>query len=59
MLTKSDLLLSIATAQFEGRDAREEIHGLVDDLNDSKPGFRFSRDLVLKSGLVLTDISDG
>lgn len=58
VLTKSDLLLSIATAQFEGRDAREEIHGLVDDLNATKPGFKFSKDLVLKAGLVLTDISD-
>lgn len=58
VLTKSDLLLSIATAQFEGRDAREEIHGLVDDLNDTRPGFKFSKDLVLKAGLVLTDISD-
>lgn len=58
VLTKSDLLLSIATAQFEGRDAREEIHGLVDDINDTKPGFRFSKDLVLKAGLVLTGISD-
>jgi hypothetical protein len=58
VLTKSDLLLSIATAQFEGRDAREEIHGLVDDLNETKPGFKFTKDLVLKAGLVLTDISD-
>jgi len=58
VLTKSDLLLSIATAQFTGRDAREEIHGLVDDLNDTKPGFKFTKDLVLKAGLVLTDISD-
>lgn len=58
VLTKSDLLLSIATAQFEGRDAREEIHRLVDDLNATRPGFRFSKDLVLKAGLVLTDISD-
>lgn len=58
VLTKSDLLLSIATAQFENRDAREEIHSLVDDLNSTKPGFKFTKDLVLKAGLVLTDISD-
>ena len=44
VLTKSDLLLSIATAQFEGRDATEEIHGLVDDLNETKPGFKFTKD---------------
>jgi len=58
ILDGQQLLLSIATAQFEGRDAREEIHGLVDDLNDTKPGFKFTKDLVLKAGLVLTDISD-
>lgn len=58
VLTKSDLLLSIATAQFESRDAREAIHGLVDDLNTTKPGFSFSKDLVLKAGLVLTGVSD-
>src|SRR5450830_1759663 len=58
VLTKSDLLLSIATAQFESRDAREAIHGLVDDLNATQPGFNFSKDLVLKAGLVLTGVSD-
>lgn len=58
VLQKSDLLLSIATAQFEGRDAREEVHALVDDLNATHHGFRFTKDLVLKSGLVLTDIRD-
>lgn len=58
VLTKSDLLLSIATAQFESRDAREAIHGLVDDLNATQPGFKFSKDLVLKAGLVLTGVSD-
>lgn len=58
VLTKSDLLLSIATAQFTERDAREEIHGLVDDLNEVRFGFNFTKDLVLKTGLVLTDISD-
>jgi len=57
-LTKSDLLLSIATAQFTLRDAREEIHRLVDDLNATQPGFKITKDLVLKAGLVLTDISD-
>ncbi|MGH7485856.1 MAG: DUF262 domain-containing protein, partial [bacterium] len=55
-LSYSDLLLSIASAQWQERDAREEIHGLVDDMNMSGQGFGFSKDLVLKSALVLTDI---
>lgn len=58
VLTKSDLLLSIATAQFKERDARDTVHGLVDDLNATTPGFKFSKDLVLKTGLVCNDIGD-
>lgn len=57
-LSYSDLLLSIATAQWQDRDARQEIHGLLDNLNSTGPGFRFSQDLVLKSGLVLAGVSD-
>ena len=55
-LSYSDLLLSIATAQWDERDARKEIHKLVDDLNTTRSGFSFSKDFVLKAGLVLTDI---
>jgi Protein of unknown function DUF262 len=58
VLSYSDLLLSIATAQWNDLDAREEIHGLVDDLNDTGQQFAFSKDVVLKAGLVLTDVSD-
>lgn len=58
VLSKSDLLLSVATAQFQTLDAREEVHGLVDDLNAVGHGFAFSKDLVLKTGLVLSDVSD-
>lgn len=58
VLSKSDLLLSVATAQFRERDAREAIHQLVDELNSEGAGFSFSKDLVLKAGLVLTNISD-
>ena len=54
-LSKSDLLLSVATAQFTKRDARETIYGLVDDLNETGKGFSFNKDLVLKAGLLLTD----
>ncbi|RKN47716.1 DUF262 domain-containing protein [Micromonospora endolithica] len=52
-LSFSDLLLSIATSQWRERDAREEIHALVDDLNRTGLGFNFDKNSVLKSGLVL------
>ncbi len=55
-LSHSDLLLSIAVAQWTSHDAREEIHELVDDLNQIGLGFSFSKDLVLKAGLMLSDI---
>lgn len=55
-LSYSDLLLSIATAQWKSVDAREVIYGLVDELNSTGIGFKFSKDLVLKAGLMLTDI---
>lgn len=57
-LSYSDLLLSIATAQWNERDARQEVHDLVDSLNSTGAGFRFTHDLVLKAGLVLAGISD-
>lgn len=56
VLSYSDLLLSIATAQWKDVDAREVIHGLVDELNDTGQRFTLSKDLVLKAGLVLTDM---
>lgn len=55
VLSYSDLLLSIAVAQWSG-DARKEIHSLVDELNSTGDGFDFSKDLVLKAGLMLADI---
>lgn len=58
VLSYSDLLLSIATAQWKERDARSAIHGLVDALNATGQGFGFSQDVVLKSGLVLAGIGD-
>jgi hypothetical protein len=57
-LSHSDLLLSIATAQWDDRDARQEIESLVDNLNGTGQGFAFSKDVVLKSGLVLTGHAD-
>jgi hypothetical protein len=45
--------LSIATAQWEG----SEINPLVDSLNTTGLGFNFSKDFVLKAGLMLSDIA--
>ncbi len=55
-LSHSDLLLSIAVAQWTDHDARKEIHELVDEINRIGSGFLFSKDLVLKAGLMLSDI---
>ncbi len=55
VLSKSDLLLSVATAQFTQLDARSAVHGLVDDLNSVGQGFSFTKDNVLKAGLMITD----
>lgn len=57
-LSYSDLLLSFATAQWESRDAREEIHNFVDEINEIGKGFNISKDIVLKACLVLSDLSD-
>ena len=55
-LSYSDILLSIATAQWQKYDAREEIYQLVDDLNLMGETFSFNKDFVLKASLVLSDI---
>lgn len=57
VLSYSDLLLSIATAQWQRLPAREAIHDLVDSLNDTRLGFSFSKDFVLKAGLMLADVA--
>ncbi len=57
-LSYSDLLLSIATAQWKERDAREVIHEFVDEINQIGDGFDFNKDFVLKSCLVLADFND-
>ena len=57
-LSYSDLLLSVAVAQWTNHDARGEIHALVDTLNAIDNGFAFSKDLVLKAGLMLSDIGN-
>jgi hypothetical protein len=57
VLSYSDLLLSIAVAQWKRVDARAEIHKLVDELNHIGTGFALSQDFVLKAGLMLADIA--
>lgn len=57
VLSYSDLLLSIAVAQWRQIDARSEIHRLVDELNRIGTGFALSQDFVLKAGLMLADIA--
>jgi uncharacterized protein with ParB-like and HNH nuclease domain len=58
ILSYSDLLLSIATAQWKEKDAREEITNFVEELNNIGDGFSFNKDFVLKSCLVLSDFTD-
>ena len=57
-LSYSDLLLSIATAQWKEKDAREEITSFVDEINSIGDGFNVNKDFVLKSCLVLSGFKD-
>jgi len=57
-LSYSDLLLSIATAQWETKDAREEIITIVDEINEIGNGFNVDKDFILKSSLILSDFKD-
>lgn len=36
--------------------SKEAIHSLVDEMNKQGDGFKFTKDLVLKAGLMLSDI---
>jgi len=57
-LSYSDLLLSIASAQWDELDAREEIHRAVDEINAIGRGFNVNKDFILKACLVLCDFPD-
>ena len=57
-LSYSDLLLSIATAQWKSMDARKEIINFVEDVNKIGNGFAIDKDFVLKTCLVLCDFSN-
>lgn len=54
-LSYSDMLMSMATAQWK-IDAREAIHGALDEINSIGRGFGFHRDFLLKAGLVLSGV---
>lgn len=54
-LSYSDLLLSIASASWQKKDAREEITSFVDEISEDGEGFNFNKDFVLKTCLVLCD----
>ena len=57
-LSYSDLLMSVAVAAWKERKAREAIHGLVDALNKIGGQFQFGKDMVLKAGLLISDLPD-
>lgn len=57
-LSHSDLLMSVAVAAFKERKAREAIHGLVVALNKIGGQFQFDKDMVLKAGLLISDLPD-
>lgn len=57
-LSYSDLLLSIAIAQWKEKDAKEEITNFVDQLNKIGDGFDVNKDFVLKSCLVISNFKE-
>lgn len=57
-LSYSDLLLSIASASWQNKNAREEIHTLVKEINDIRMKFNFDKDFVLKACLVMSGFSN-
>ena len=50
-LNFSDLFMSIAIANWDKKDARKEIHNLVDNIREK--GFTISKDLILRAYLYL------
>ena len=56
-LSYSDLLLSMATNQWQHLDAREEVRALVQELNTGgSREFSFSKDVVLKTALMIAGV---
>ena len=59
VLSYSDLLLSMATNQWKGLDAREEVRSLVKTLNSNgSRKFDFTKDTILKAGLTIVELPD-
>lgn len=52
-LSYSDLLLSVATANWKNTNAREEINDLLNEINKIAEGFNATKDFILKSALYL------
>jgi len=52
-LSYADMLLSVASASWKTKDAKEEFNKFIDEINGIRYGFKFDRDFVLKSCLVL------
>ncbi len=50
--------MSVAVAAWAERNAREAINGLVQDLNKIGGQFQFDKDMVLKAGLLISDLPD-
>lgn len=57
-LNYTDLLLSMATAQWENREAREEINRFVKEINNIGNKFAFDKDFILRTCLVLADVNN-
>jgi uncharacterized protein with ParB-like and HNH nuclease domain len=55
-LSPSDLLMSVAIAQWKEKDARKVITDFVDKINKIGNGFNIDKDFILKSCLVLSDL---
>jgi uncharacterized protein with ParB-like and HNH nuclease domain len=56
-LSKSDLLLSMITSNWSGVNARDEIYGFVDRLNEQLARKNdFDKDFIMKTCLVVTDL---
>lgn len=56
-LSKSDLLLSMITSKWSGVNARDEIYGFVDYINERLTRKNnFNKDFIMKTCLVATDL---
>ncbi len=54
-LSYSDLLLSFAVTQWSTLNARDEINELLKEIEENTE-FEFSKDLILRAGLMLSEV---